>query len=125
MLTLTTGDIWDDDAGRSADAPLPPATTDVRRSREYIGQFVERVPPLRAIRLKCGACMAASPTSCRGAKSHMRSTNVAALRARYGRSDTALIRGTRYQRHNGRRGEPASLRHAPAWARARRSAEEW
>jgi hypothetical protein len=38
--------------------PPPDAVApDVRRSREYIGQFVERVSPLRAIRLKCGACM--------------------------------------------------------------------
>ena len=59
-LQLTTGDIWDDDALRPAGGP-DPAPADVepslRRSRDYIGRFAKRVPPLRAIRMKCGACM--------------------------------------------------------------------
>jgi hypothetical protein len=59
-LRLTTGDIWDDDAvcptgGRDpAPADVEPS---LRRRYDYIGGFVERIPPLRAIRAKCASCM--------------------------------------------------------------------
>jgi hypothetical protein len=59
-LRLTTGDIWDDDAACPTGGPGP-ALADVepslRRRCDYIGRFVERIPPLRAIRAKCASCM--------------------------------------------------------------------
>jgi hypothetical protein len=64
MLTLTTGDRWDEAAMVPVGGPEPApveVSAEVRRSREYIGRFVERVPPLRAIRFKCGACMGGEP----------------------------------------------------------------
>ena len=63
-LHLTTGDIWDDDALRPTGGPDPsPADFEplLLRGRDYIGQFVERIPPIRAIRLKCAACMGGHP----------------------------------------------------------------
>lgn len=56
MIVLTTDDTWDADAHHTSPACPSVETTD-RRSREYIGSFRERIPALRAIRLKCGACM--------------------------------------------------------------------
>jgi hypothetical protein len=57
-LRLTTGDGWDDDAMRPTGGPDPAdVEVSLRRSRAYIARFVERIPPLRAIRMKCGGCM--------------------------------------------------------------------
>jgi hypothetical protein len=57
-LRLTTGDIWGDEAVCPTAAPDPvPAELSLRRRRAYIGRFVERMPPLRAIRAKCASCM--------------------------------------------------------------------
>jgi hypothetical protein len=55
-LRLTTGDIWDDDAVCPTAGP-DPAEPSLRRRCDYIGRFVERIPPLRAIRAKCASCM--------------------------------------------------------------------
>lgn len=59
LVRLTTGDIWDAEAGHAGDNGCHPEAEDTawRRSREYISGFRERIPVLRAIRLKCGACM--------------------------------------------------------------------
>jgi hypothetical protein len=57
---LTVGDIWDHDEPHPARrSEVAPADIEpfMRRSRAYIARFAERVPPLRAIRIKCGACM--------------------------------------------------------------------
>ena len=59
-LRLATGDIWDDDAMRpiGGQVPAPPdVEPSLRRSRDYLARFVERMPALRAIRLKCAGCM--------------------------------------------------------------------
>ena len=59
-LRLTTGDIWDDDATRPTGGPdpaPPEVEPSLRSSRAYIARFAERIPPMRAIRMKCAACM--------------------------------------------------------------------
>lgn len=58
-MKLTTGDLWDEDAGRAIDDGCHPEgePDSVRRSVEYISRFRERIPFGRAIRLKCGSCM--------------------------------------------------------------------
>ena len=59
MLKLTTGDLWDEAAGKAVDngCYLDAEPYDHRRSLVYIGRFRERISRGRAIRLKCGACM--------------------------------------------------------------------
>jgi hypothetical protein len=59
LVTLTTGDLWDDDAMRPAGGPEPAPAMEpsLRRACAYIGRFVEGISPLRAIRAKCASCM--------------------------------------------------------------------
>jgi hypothetical protein len=59
ILSLTTGDLWDDDKNQPTDNGCYPEaeTPDRRRSVEYIEQFRQRISLGRAIRLKCAACM--------------------------------------------------------------------
>jgi hypothetical protein len=58
-LRLTTGDTWDTNGHQVIDNRCHPEAEPHkrRRSAAYMGQFRQRIPVLRAIRLKCGACM--------------------------------------------------------------------